>query len=313
MRNKIALGLTALAVAFGVATVWGMRAPTRIALVQTLPGPPAGYDLVPAFADEFNGTKLDTRTWINVYAPRDLRDPPIVKRSLWGNGELQVYFDKEYLGLGIDPFRVADGLLTITAQPLSPSSHAAVMNDLSHQRADFQRSALNKVAYSSGLISTRDGFKQKYGYFEIRARWTGGRGLWPCFWLLPEDGGWPPEIDVMEAHGDKPDTAFQSIHSNLDPKATTRTVDVDGSTAEFHSYGALWLPDRVDYYIDGEKTASIPTPADMNQKMYILANLGVGGYWPGYPGADVKFPATMDIDYIRVWRFRNAPPGPGGS
>ena len=50
------------------------------------------------------------------------------------------------------------------------------------------------------MISSRASFLQKYGYFEIRARLPGGAGLWPAFWLL-SPGGWPPEIDAMEARG----------------------------------------------------------------------------------------------------------------
>ena len=37
--------------------------------------------------------------------------------------------------------------------------------------------------------------------------------------------------------------------------------------------------------------------------MYILANLAVGGDWPGAPDATTQFPATFDIDYIRAYRF----------
>jgi beta-glucanase (GH16 family) len=35
--------------------------------------------------------------------------------------------------------------------------------------------------------------------------------------------------------------------------------------------------------------------------MFILANLAVGGVWPGYPDASTRFPARMQIDYIRVY------------
>ena len=301
----ICLAVLACAVGIGAAQI-GAQDPA----ISQRPTPPVGYDLVPSFTEEFYGNGLDTANWINVFAPRSLRDPQVVKRTLWGNGELQVYFDKKYLGLGIDPIRVANGVLTISARPMTGGERAAVQADVSKQRQDFQDAGLKKLSWVSGLISTRDGFSQKYGYFEMRARWSMGKGLWPEFWLLPKDGGWPPEIDILEAHGDKPTTAFQSTHSNHAPKAITRTVSIPGSGDEFHRYGALWLPDRIDYYIDGEKTSSLPTTPDMTQPMYILANLAVGGYWPGYPEPDIKLPATMDIDYIRVWRFRGNPPAP---
>jgi beta-glucanase (GH16 family) len=38
--------------------------------------------------------------------------------------------------------------------------------------------------------------------------------------------------------------------------------------------------------------------------MYIIANLAVGGDWPGNPDATTRFPGSMDIDYIRVYQRR---------
>jgi beta-glucanase (GH16 family) len=37
--------------------------------------------------------------------------------------------------------------------------------------------------------------------------------------------------------------------------------------------------------------------------MYLLANVAVGGNWPGAPDATTAFPARMSIDYIRAYRF----------
>jgi beta-glucanase (GH16 family) len=36
--------------------------------------------------------------------------------------------------------------------------------------------------------------------------------------------------------------------------------------------------------------------------MYVIANLAIGGDWPGNPDAATKFPGTMEIDYIRVYQ-----------
>jgi len=35
--------------------------------------------------------------------------------------------------------------------------------------------------------------------------------------------------------------------------------------------------------------------------MYMLANLAVGGDWPGAPNSTTPFPADMKIDYIRAY------------
>jgi len=36
--------------------------------------------------------------------------------------------------------------------------------------------------------------------------------------------------------------------------------------------------------------------------MYILANLAVGGTWPGAPDSTTTFPSYLDIQSIKVWQ-----------
>ena len=44
-------------------------------------------------------------------------------------------------------------------------------------------------------------------------------------------------------------------------------------------------------------SGQIPT-----EPMYLLANLAVGGDWPGAPDDSTPFPSTLQIDYVRVWQ-----------
>jgi len=218
--------------------------------------------------------------------------------------------DRRYLGLGVDPFRVSNGTLTIEARPFTSAELTKVRSDIAREPANIRDGPLRNVAFSSGMISTRSNFTQKYGYFEMRARWSGGKGLWPAFWLLPASGKWPPEIDILEAHGDKPRVGYQSLHSTVQA-AITKTVPLSGAADQYHRYGLLWTPQTLDYYVDGVKTSSLPVPRDLTEPMYIIVNLAVGGTWPGNPDAATKFPATMEIDYVRAWRRpENAKGGP---
>ncbi|MDB5717162.1 MAG: glycoside hydrolase, partial [Sphingomonas bacterium] len=160
--------------------------------------------LVPSFNEDFSGTSLDPRHWRTSYGAKPDAKSTIADRSLPGNNERQIYVEPGYLGLGLNPFRLRDGVLTISAEPLSVTARSRVMSELASLPPQKNTAALARVAFSSGLISTRSRFAQRYGYFEMRAKWSGGKGLWPAFWLLPDDGTWPPELDVLEAHGDKP-------------------------------------------------------------------------------------------------------------
>jgi hypothetical protein len=292
------LGIGSAVVALAAFALAMSDGPSRAETGPTLPI--AGLE--PSFAEEFDGTSVDARRWIFAFYNPKVDRPTAAKRSLYGNRELQLYMDRSYLGLGIDPFHVANGILTIEARPFAVAELAKVRSDIAREPAAIRDGPLQKVAYSSGMISTRSTFAQHYGYFEMRARWSGGKGLWTAFWLLPARGKSPIEIDILEAHGDKPRVAYQSLHSTVQP-AITETAALSGTADQYHRYGVLWTSEALDYYIDGVKTSSIPAPGDLNEPMYMIVNLAVGGNWPGNPDGATKFPATMDIDYVRAWRL----------
>jgi beta-glucanase (GH16 family) len=269
-------------------------------------GPPASHEFKLVFNDDFAGDRLDPAKWIFAFYDPATETPTVAKRNLWGNAERQIYMDRAFLGLGIDPFTLKNGTLTIAAKPLQPADRAVIESEIARQPREIANSALKDVAYSSGMISSRGRFSQTYGYFEIRARWSGGKGIWPAFWLLPKRGIWPPEIDVMEAHGDKPGVTFQTLHSRL-PTQATRTIRLPAADGQFHTYGMLWLADKISFYVDDKLTGDETTPADMHQPMYVLANLAIGGTWPGDPDESTRFPATMEIDYVRAWSITGTP------
>jgi beta-glucanase (GH16 family) len=47
----------------------------------------------------------------------------------------------------------------------------------------------------------------------------------------------------------------------------------------------------------------LPTGRDwvFDHPFYVLLNVAVGGVWPGDPDASTTFPATMQVDYVRVY------------
>jgi serralysin len=253
--------------------------------------------LSPSFVDEFDELSLDLedgatprgrwRTNFGYGGPTSVHS-----RTLVNNGELQVYADPKFAGTGskslnLNPFRVANGKLDIVAEPLDQASRPVV----------WDRS------YSSGLLTTKASFSQQYGLFEIRAKAPSGKGLWPAFWLLPANGAWPPELDVLEILGDNPSKVYMSWHSNGDGKhsSETKTIDIPDSSADFHTYSVEWTKDTINWFFDDVEVASAPTPSDLHQPMYMLVNLAVGGGWPGAPNASTKFPASYSIDWVRAY------------
>jgi beta-glucanase (GH16 family) len=245
--------------------------------------------LTPTFADQFDTLSLsdeggtwDARHW---WAPEK-------GATLTGNGEKQWYINPSYAPTAsVNPFSVEDGILTITAE----------------KTPDDIRPLIEGYDYTSGMLTTHSSFSQTYGYFEIRADMPDERGTWPAFWLLPADGSWPPELDVVEMRGQDPDTVHVTVHSNETGGRTSvsSTVNVD-DTQGFHSYGVLWTPEKIVWYFDDVAVASADTPSDMHDPMYMIVNLAIGGT-AGAPDAGMDDGAELKIDYIRAYALDDWP------
>ena len=254
------------------------------------------------FDGEFNSLSLYNPTtgqgvWKTNYASGDQATSgaqSYSSRTLTGNAEQEIYVDPTYQGtsssaLGLNPFSINNGILTITGSK-APS-------------ADTQY--LDGYQYTSGLLTTQDSFSQLYGYFEIKAELPTGQGVWPAFWLLPSNGSWPPELDAMEAVGG--DKIYQTTHTDSTGTATSVgfTTDLTNLSTGFHTYGVLWSPTTIGYYIDGVEVASMATPSDMNTPMYMLVDLALGGSWPGDVSANFTS-AQMEIAYIHAYALNSA-------
>ena len=63
----------------------------------------------------------------------------------------------------------------------------------------------------------------------------------------------------------------------------------------------------IRFYLDGNEVFSAPTPADMHKPMFMLANLAVTAAAAGDGSA------TMTIDHIRAYRFKDLALGESGA
>jgi beta-glucanase (GH16 family) len=251
----------------------------------------AGWSLT--FSDEFDGNGVDETKW--------------KRTDLWGNGTLAGNNERQcYLPANMQQ---QDGSLVLFAEPRKTPA------------ADCH-GAKTDLAYSSGKVSTAGcnqwekgpkcetlkSFSQAYGYFEVRARLPRGRGLWPAFWLVPIDGAWPPEIDIMEFIGHETNKVYQTYHYETRPgergKASGDYTGVDFTTS-FNTFGLDWRPGLLVWYVNGVEVFRHAGPTVSSKPMYILLNLAVGGNWPGDPDRRTAFPARYEIDYVRVYQRVN--------
>lgn len=294
--------LTRFAASFTVAAgaAWGKHSVTikttasaAVDMYFTVAAPM--YELAAA-ASTYVPTTSDSGVWNTSYQ--------------WGptntiNNEQAYYADTAAdgtrLSLGINPFAVANSVLTITG---SKPASGTLPNSYDGKTRK----------YVSGVLSTYRGFKQRFGYFEARLKWSGGQGVWPAFWMIPNTvdaiANGRQEIDIMEWPGLNIDTAdtqaFFAIHSGT--TAVPYDDGLQGSLpagdmhANFHLYGVDWRADKITFYLDRKQVGTPrPTPADMQMPMYLMLNLALGGDWPGAVVEAGQIPATHQADYVRVW------------
>jgi beta-glucanase (GH16 family) len=168
-------------------------------------------------------------------------------------------------------------------------------------------------SYTSGVLTSFDRLVQRYGYFECRAKMPTGEGLAPSFRLAaPRE--WRPEIDVVETPtsrlphpgaGRKAHLVYHSDGKAPDEAATYQLPKGSFGDA-FHTFGVLWEPGLLVYYIDGVERFRT-TKAVTNKALYMILSLevGFGGkVWAGDPSATV-FPQEMLLDWVRVWKRRS--------
>jgi beta-glucanase (GH16 family) len=214
------------------------------------------------FSDEFNGSTLNTNKWAT--------------QLQWGRTnppELEYYSPTA--------LTVANGALHIKAQ----------------------KKLTNGKPYTSGVIATYKSFKFTYGIVVARIRIPAGKGMWPALWLL--DYAWgPSEIDITEMVGYQPSVSYMTLHyQDADGQMYTPGTYYKGPnfSTGYHIFKVDWTPAAITWYIDGVQryrtTQHIP-----NKPMYLIANLAVGGVWPGSPDSTTKFPAYYHIDYIRIYK-----------
>ena len=272
------------------------------------------------WADEFDGTTLDTTKWDYEIGVRSGDDNTSDAPIYWGNNEKE-YYTKEAV-------TVQDGKLVITA--------TALTDDIKEKYNVTD----NTVKYASGRIRTvsEDGSEVKYattyGRIEAKMEMPQATGYWPAFWGLPTPetidlyGTWATsgELDIMEAVGQDGNYVNGTIHygsvwPNNVYSGGSHYFEEGDSIANEHLYAVEWEPGEIRWYVDdilyhvennwyakaAGASANYAYPAPFDEDFYILLNLAVGGNYVSNqePGAD-ELGKSMKVDYVRVYKDSNA-------
>lgn len=227
------------------------------------------YSLV--WSDEFSGTAVDTSKW-----NFELGLPP-------GNHEQEYYKAQNAT--------VANGNLVITAK----------------------REQVGNQLYTSARMTTQNKFTASSGLIEARIKIPLGAGMWPAFWMLGANintVSWPRcgEIDIME-HINADNTLYGTMHwdgggGHVQYGLTTTIIN----PGNYHVYAITWDASSINWYVDGVQYVSGNIANNVNNTgafhlpFFILLNLAVGGDFPGQYVDTSIFPASMYVDYVKVFK-----------
>lgn len=248
-----------------------------LAAAQATASTPGLSGWVLDWSDEFDGATLDPHTWVAETGGNG-----------WGNNELQYYTARP------ENVRVSDGHLVIEAR----------------------KERYEDREYTSARIKTAGLKERTYGRYEARIKIPKGQGIWPAFWMLGSDigtTGWPRsgEIDIMENIGKEPATVHGTLHGpgySGEHAFGKPSVLAGGNFADgFHVFAVEWEPREIRWYRDGQlyhtaRPELVKGDWVFEHPFFVLLNLAVGGYWPGYPDATTVLPQRMLVDYVRVYR-----------
>ncbi len=223
------------------------------------------------FRDDFNGNALDNSKWIS-------------QRDDWIIGG-NPYNDREDAWYRPENTTVSGGSLVQM----------------------IKQEPYESYPLTTGMINSNHRFFFKYGYVEARVKVPSCRGCWPVFWTLPQGVSWPPEMDLFEyidTAGSQRRPFFASHwsengvnQSNLEYFTVPCGTATD-YTGQYHTYGFLWTPSKIQPFLDGVPGPVFTGAAVPQVSMYLILSLSV---------ADGLVPAgnpEMRTDYIRVWQSK---------
>ena len=249
------------------------------------PSPPPQYKLV--WSDEFNGpagSAASSANWTRSTGPSCVQSQFTSTCSTYTTAIANAHLD-------------GNGHLAIVAQS-------------------------NNGNLTAAQLETTASFR--YGEIQASMELPPGQGLWAGFWMVQGTtlssqpcGSSCGEIDVLEApaFGPLPTTAWFTLHGPIANTSATQqwetTTSALGSLAgAFHTYGIIWTPGSITWTIDGVAYATA-TPNSLapgstwefdSGYYHLLLDLSIGG-WPGAPTAATAFPATLLVDWVRVYQL----------
>ena len=105
---------------------------------------------------------------------------------------------------------------------------------------------------------------------------------------------------MMESVGGG-NTVYQTVHDANGQQYQAQTTSSTFTTS-YNTYGMLWTPTSVTYYVNGKETGS--WNVGINESMCLMIDFDVAGAneWGGPPNSSTPTTAQMDISSVQVYQ-----------
>lgn len=294
-RPTAPLGLALAAVLLGGCAVVGAAASPVAPPVGSPPAPAASLSAIGRLTwhDEFSGragSPPDPRSWT-----------PLLGVTGGATGSQRQSYTGRSQNLGLD----GHGHLAITVR----------------QEQTVGLDGLERP-YSSARISTAGHVEPRFGRIEARILLPSSQGLWPAFWLLGSDFaqvGSPAsgEMDILETK-DRAHRAFSYVHYPSDSTlgvtvAHQRLLRGTAISPGWHTYSVTWDEHTISMAVDGHEHLTLDLDSlpergrlALRRSFSIVLNVAVEGGFASPVDPTSVFPATMLVDWVRVYARRAA-------
>ncbi|NUQ01450.1 MAG: glycoside hydrolase family 16 protein [Armatimonadetes bacterium] len=247
--------------------------------------PPVAGNWTETFRDEFDAPTLDLGRWTV---------PDKDWASWWGNSSIN----------SARNVLVENGLMKLRAEAGIRPEHAADPK-------------MKDRKYVTGVVTTLDKFRQRYGYFEARVKMPKAMGLWPAFWMMPDRG--PGAKDRQSTHQGGNELDIWESLVRFGPYRYNIAVHWDGYGKEHQSIGTeriyaqpdadgwlvtglLWEPGKLTWYANGQAVGVWANERVATVPGYLMFTLPTGGWGTNGLADDAALPDTLDIDWVRCWQ-----------
>lgn len=251
--------------------------------------------------DDFDGDTLDEATWSVVTSNGGHHQGAVAPVSGLEDTACRT------AACRIENVKVADGKLTFFSE----------------------RDSQDPTRYYTGAVTTKGKKAWLHNTSDyrlcVRAKLpSGGHGIWPAHWMLPDNGISDKcldegEVDIMEminSDGNVYNTYhwmtswpaqkcadFDTYHKS---DAHQAIMPSDWHQA-FHEFAVERSSDGISYAIDGRKVFTVNADGGNGLKasqspFFLILNTAIGGGWPGEPTTQTQLPTEHAIDYVRVVR-----------